>query len=124
MRHTAQLVYNLELGDAWDAYGLVGDVVVRVSFVDRSVLIILCTFQPFTEAFPRADIHTLITPDILHQIIKGTFKDHLVTWVDEYLTLKHQPRDAKHIMDVINQRYVVVSARLCGTSGTHSVTLE
>lgn len=28
MRHTAQIVYNLELGDAWDAYGLVGDVVV------------------------------------------------------------------------------------------------
>lgn len=105
MRHTAQIVYNLELGDAWDAYGLVGDVVVRDHFVvDYAVLMILFALQPFTEAFPRADIHTLITPDILHQIIKGTFKDHLVTWVDEYLELKYQSRDAKHIMDVINQR--------------------
>jgi hypothetical protein len=41
--------------------------------------------QPFTHSFPRADIHTLLAPDLLHQLIKGTFKDHLVTWVQEYL---------------------------------------
>jgi Plavaka transposase len=41
--------------------------------------------KPFTNDFPRADIHELISPDILHQLIKGTFKDHLVTWVEEYL---------------------------------------
>ncbi|KAI9569828.1 hypothetical protein HD554DRAFT_2037827 [Boletus coccyginus] len=29
--------------------------------------------------FPRADIHELIVLDLLHQLIKGTFKDHLVT---------------------------------------------
>ena len=32
----------------------------------------------------RADIHELMAPDLLHQIIKGTFKDHLVEWVGEY----------------------------------------
>lgn len=42
--------------------------------------------------FPRADIHELLSPDLLHQVIKGTFKDHLVTWVEEYIkrTYKNQ----------------------------------
>lgn len=35
--------------------------------------------QPFTAHFPCADIHLLLSPDLWHQIIKGTFKDHLVT---------------------------------------------
>jgi hypothetical protein len=38
-------------------------------------------FQPFTHSFPRADIHELLSPDLLHQVIKGIFKDHLVQWV-------------------------------------------
>ncbi|RXW19707.1 hypothetical protein EST38_g6140 [Candolleomyces aberdarensis] len=41
--------------------------------------------QPFTAYFPRANIHKLLSPDLLHQVIKGTFKDHLVAWVVEYL---------------------------------------
>ncbi|KAF6751439.1 hypothetical protein DFP72DRAFT_991344 [Ephemerocybe angulata] len=46
---------------------------------------VLTQSQPFTSYFPRANIHDLLSPDLLHQIIKGTFKDHLVTWVVEYL---------------------------------------
>ncbi|RPD67826.1 hypothetical protein L226DRAFT_474339, partial [Lentinus tigrinus ALCF2SS1-7] len=34
-----------------------------------------------------ANIHELLTPDLLYQLIKGTFKDHLVDWVTEYITL-------------------------------------
>ncbi|KAJ7745315.1 hypothetical protein B0H16DRAFT_1321753, partial [Mycena metata] len=34
--------------------------------------------QPFATGFPCADIHELISVDLLHQIIKGTFKDHVV----------------------------------------------
>ncbi|KAF8274732.1 hypothetical protein EI94DRAFT_1768565 [Lactarius quietus] len=37
--------------------------------------------------FPRANIHELLLPELLHQVIKGTFKDHLVNWVMEYLEL-------------------------------------
>lgn len=62
-------------------------------------------FQPFTNDFPRADILEMLSPDLLHQLIKGTFKDHLVTWVGEYLTLTHGEARAKEILDDIDQRY-------------------
>jgi hypothetical protein len=62
--------------------------------------------QPFTNDFPRADIHELIAPDLLHQIIKGTFKDHLVGWVEDFLVLKHGQAGANTILDDIDQRYV------------------
>ena len=45
--------------------------------------------QPFTHNFPRPDIHELIVPDLLHQLIKGIFKDHLVDWVGHYLRHTH-----------------------------------
>jgi len=64
--------------------------------------------QPVTNKFPRADIHELLSPDILHQLIKGTFKDHLVTWVGEYLTAKHGKAGAKVILDNIDQRIAMV----------------
>jgi len=65
----------------------------------------LTPFQPFTSEFPRADIHELLTSDILHQVIKGTFKDHLVTWVGEYLVLEHGKAGAAAIMADIDHRY-------------------
>jgi hypothetical protein len=66
----------------------------------------LILLQPFTWDFPRADIHELLSPDLLHQVIKGTFKDHLVTWVGEYLELVHGAAEAKKIMADIDRRSV------------------
>jgi len=62
--------------------------------------------QPFMMRFPRADIHELLTPDLLHQAIKGTYKDHLVQWVEDYLKEIHGPSKAEGILDEIDRRYV------------------
>ncbi|KAJ3563932.1 hypothetical protein NP233_g8618 [Leucocoprinus birnbaumii] len=91
LEHTVQALETYELAKLWKEYGLIGDVI------------------PFAEDFPCANIYELITPDILRQLVKGTFKDHLVTWVEEYIT-RHNPdgRNTEKILDDINQRIAAV----------------
>ena len=101
--HTELLVETFELGILWDEYGLVGDVIIHVpplyviSGSDNYL-------QPFTSTFPQADIHELLAPDLLHQLIKGCFKDHLVTWVTEYIKAEYPAAEAQKLLDDIDQR--------------------
>ncbi|KAJ6494335.1 hypothetical protein C8R45DRAFT_1135098 [Mycena sanguinolenta] len=83
---TEALIECFDPGILWDDYGVRADVV------------------PFTNAFPRANIHELLSCDLLHQVIKGTFKDHIVTWVNEYLHLVHGEKRALEIIQDIDRR--------------------
>lgn len=43
------------------------------------------TFKPFWVGFPFCDIHSTISPDILHQLYQGVLK-HLICWVQLIMT--------------------------------------
>jgi len=67
--------------------------------------------QPFTSDFLCANIYKMISPDLLHQVIKGVFKDHLVTWVCDYLLQEHGETQADAILDSIDWRYVSLTTQ-------------
>ncbi|KAH9986313.1 hypothetical protein BJV74DRAFT_796808 [Russula compacta] len=68
--------------------------------------------------FPCADIYELLSLDILHQLIKGMFKDHLVTWVEEYLILRHRKVTANEILDDIDRQIAIAPHFLTLTLST------
>ncbi|KAI9452680.1 hypothetical protein BJY52DRAFT_1124162 [Lactarius psammicola] len=87
---TDLLIKTFDPSVLWDDFGLRHNIV------------------PFTYSFPRADIHELLAPDLLHQLIKGVFKDHLVEWVLEYLHLEHGEKRALEIIEDIDRRISAV----------------
>ncbi|KAH8978470.1 hypothetical protein EDB86DRAFT_3090503 [Lactarius hatsudake] len=98
--HTDAIQELLGLGELWNIYGIVGDV------------------KPFTNDFPRACVYELLSPDLLHQLIKGTFKDHLVQWVTVYIHRKHRGALGKAILDDID-RWIVAAPPFAGLQRFH-----
>ncbi|KAG1747791.1 uncharacterized protein EDB91DRAFT_1235787 [Suillus paluster] len=90
--HTEALVDTGTYTQLWFEFGIISNLV------------------PFTNNFPRADIYHLIAPDLLHQVIKGAFKDHLVAWVELYIMKMHGKRDSLRILDDIDHRIAAVAS--------------
>ncbi|KAG6824535.1 hypothetical protein H0H92_006573 [Tricholoma furcatifolium] len=88
--YTELLIQYLDLKTLWQDYGIAAEA------------------EPFTFTFPRADIYQLMTSDLLHQVIKGTFKDHLVTWIGDWLDLEHGKTRAAAVMADIDRRIAAV----------------
>jgi hypothetical protein len=84
----------------WYTYGINSAIQVRETCIYHTT----ANFsQPYTTLIGHGDIHKLITPDLLHQLIIGTFKDHLIEWIQEYL---HQDGESEgdQVLDIINHR--------------------
>ncbi|KAG2082117.1 hypothetical protein BD769DRAFT_1633461 [Suillus cothurnatus] len=88
--HTDFIIGELHEDILWNEYGIISDLVL------------------FTNDFLRADIHELLSFDLLHQLIKGAFKDHLVDWVAKYLKAVHGTKRAEEIMSDIDRRVAAV----------------
>ena len=119
--HTAVLLSMHTEDTLRESYGIAPNPKVSISRVTHNAK--ADGHQPYTTYFPRADIHELITPDLLHQAIKGVYKDHLVNWVSEYLEYHHGTTDMEQILNEINHRFAYMTAAINTYSSFYRIAL-
>jgi len=51
--------------------------------------------DPFWKDLPHCNIFACITPDLLHQLHKGVFKDHIVSWATKAVDGQEEEIDAR-----------------------------
>ncbi|KAG1727914.1 hypothetical protein EDD22DRAFT_982741 [Suillus occidentalis] len=101
--HTDLLVSeHIDSDTLWHEFGIVSVLVVSDT-TPLSYYVLIYFVQPFTNDFPQANIHKLISFDLLHQLVKGAFKDHLVDWVLKYLKLTHGTKRGEEIRSDIDR---------------------
>ena len=98
------LVREFELGTLWDKYSIIGDIIVSNILPCLYIInIYLWThFSAIHECLSQANIHELLSPDLLHQLIKGVFKEYIVTWITDYIKAKYPEQEANRILDDID----------------------
>ncbi|KAI0074317.1 hypothetical protein K474DRAFT_1716562 [Panus rudis PR-1116 ss-1] len=62
-------------------------------------------YEPFWKDLPHCNIYQAITPDILHQLHKGVFKTHLVTWCSKIIGEDELDRQFKAMPDLVGLRH-------------------
>ncbi|THG94016.1 hypothetical protein EW026_g7366, partial [Hermanssonia centrifuga] len=109
-RHFCQVIYGLYIADYMEQI-VVTAIVQNWCVICKELwdnYVIISTIMPFSDDFPQANIHKLIAGNLLHQIIKGCFKEHLVNWVFTYILLEHGKAKGHEIWGQIERHLAAV----------------